>query len=214
VSRVAGILLLSLLWGACSPGSCRGSREAEGVLVVRDGQQLRRIDKDIYRAFYDAQGRLQVVEFDANRDGRAEQTDHHRGGARRPYLTELDRNSDGDVERREHYGDDGRLLRVEEGPARPSVTAEYDGQGQPRRVSRDTDKDGRADRTEEYVGGLLTTTAVDTDRDGRPDRWQRWVKGHMVSEELDTDADGLPDRRLRYGERGELLGLEPFKPSP
>jgi hypothetical protein len=206
------MLGVAVVSGACSAGSCGRPPSPSGTLVTRDGQQLTRIDKDVYRAFYDAQGRLQVVEFDANRDGRAEQTDHHRNGSSRPYLTELDRDSNGEVERREHYGEDGHLLRVEEGTTKPAVSVDYDAQARPRLVSRDTDEDGRPDRTEEYAAGVLVTTTIDSDRDGRPDRWQRWVRGRMVTEELDTDADGKPDRRLKYSERGELLGLEAMKP--
>jgi hypothetical protein len=54
----------------------------------------------------------------------------------------------------------------------------------------------------------VTGVEIDQDRDGRPDRWQSWTKGRLTAEELDTDRDGKPDRRVRYGENGNVLGLE------
>jgi hypothetical protein len=42
------------------------------------------------------------------------------------------------------------------------------------------------------------------------DRWQEWRKGRLVAEDLDTDGDGKADRRLRYGDAGNVLALEPM----
>jgi hypothetical protein len=56
----------------------------------------------------------------------------------------------------------------------------------------------------------VTGVEIDQDRDGRWDRWQSWTRGRLTSEELDTNGDGRPDRRLRYGDDGRILRLEPL----
>jgi hypothetical protein len=71
----------------------------------------------------------------------------------------------------------------------------------------DENGDGVVDRSEIIKKGVVAGVELDTDGDGRVDRWQEWTSGRLVSERLDTDGDGAADRLLRYGSRGEILGL-------
>jgi hypothetical protein len=92
----------------------------------------------------------------------------------------------------------------------PDVWTTNGPDGAPVRKEYDEDGDGRPDRVETLSAGAVTQVEIDQDRDGRPDRWQSWRQGRLSAEDLDTDRDGKPDRRLRYGEDGHVLGLEPI----
>jgi hypothetical protein len=175
-----------------------------------DGRLYHLVGKGPYKAFYDRWGRLQRLEYDANGDGRPDQIAHH-DGARTPRTIEVDEDHDGTVDRWEDYDAAGKLTRV--GTSRrgrgPDVWTTAGPDGQPARREYDEDGDGRPDRAETLQAGALRGVEIDQDRDGRPDRWQSWDRGRLVAEELDTDRDGQPDRRLRYGEDGRVLGLDP-----
>jgi hypothetical protein len=205
---------LALFVAACGPRACGRSEELP-IVQGRDGRTYRLRDTGLYKAYFDLEGRLQILEYDANGDGHPEQIDHHEGDSR-PRLTELDRNSDGRVERWEHY-ENGRLVRAETSRTggRPDTWSTFDGAGLPATVALDTNGDGKPDRTEAYAGGRLLTIQVDGDADGRVDRWQDWTGGVLRSEDLDTDADGRADRRLEYGRSGEVRALTSLPaPSP
>jgi len=55
--------------------------------------------------------------------------------------------------------------------------------------------------------GSLLRVEEDTNRDGRPDKWERYVKGLVQVAEFDENRDGRPDRRLTYRE-AELVLME------
>jgi hypothetical protein len=206
--------LLAVLGGACS-GQC-GARG--GLPPVRpplieavDGRKYYLLDRGPYKAFYDRWGHLQRIEYDSNKDGRPDQIAHHRG-ERHARLLEVDQDFDGRVDRWEDYDEGGVLVKV--GAARrggrPDVWVYATPGGQPRRKEYDEDGDGRVDRAEDLAQGRVARVELDADRDGRMDRWQEWADGRLREEQVDTDGDGRPDRRLRYGARGEVLGLEPI----
>jgi len=162
-----------------------------------------------YKAYYDAQGRLQRLEKDADGDGHPEQIAHH-DGQRIPRRVEVDANSDGRIDRWETYDADGVLTTV--GTARRGGAADawvtLGPDGQERERAYDDDGDGRVDRRETLAGGVVVAVELDSDHNGAIDRWQTMGGGRLLEEQLDTDGDGRPDRRLRYGAQGQLLGLE------
>ena len=177
----------------------------------RDGQKQYLVDKGPYKAFYDAWGRMQRIEYDSNGDGRPDYIARH-DGRRRPHQVDVDSDFDGRTDRWERYDDLGRLLKV--GTARepgraPDLWTSVPAAGEPERREHDPDGDGVIDRVEILRDGRVTEVQVDGDRDGRMDRWQRWEQGHLRSEDLDTDRDGAPDRTVRYDPRGKVLALEP-----
>jgi hypothetical protein len=210
-----GLLLVSLVTSAACAGRCGalGGLPPERPPLVKgaDGRTYHLVGKGPYKAFYDRWGRLQRLEYDANGDGRADQVAHH-DGARTPRTIEVDDDYDGVVDRWEDYDAAGTLSRV--GTSRrgrgPDVWTTSGPDGQPVRKDYDEDGDSRPDRVETLAAGELTAVAIDQDRDGRADRWQSWRQGRLAGEELDTDRDGRPDRRLRYGDDGRVLGLDPI----
>lgn len=55
--------------------------------------------------------------------------------------------------------------------------------------------------------GPLVRVDEDTNRDGRPDKWERYVDGLVQMAEFDENRDGRPDRRLTYRD-AELVLIE------
>jgi hypothetical protein len=194
---------------------CRGCGASAPVIppIVKgpDGREYHLLDRGPYKAFYDRWGRLQRIEYDSNGDGRADQIAYH-DSVKTPRLIEVDEDFDGDVDRWEDYDAAGVLAKVgrtrRRGREAPDMWTTPGADGVAVRVDYDDDADGRVDRTELLKGGRIVGVEVDADRNGRIDRWQDWTDGRLHSEELDTDGDGGPDRRIRYGEKGQVLGLE------
>jgi hypothetical protein len=212
--RAAPVLAAALLGVSCA-GQCgaRGGLPPSRPPTVQgaDGQTYYLVDKGAYKAFYDAWGRMQRIEYDSNGDGRPDHIARH-DGRRRPYQLDVDSDFDGRTDRWERYDDEGRLLKV--GTARapggaPDLWTTAAAAGEPERREHDPNGDGVIDRVEIVRDGRVAEVQVDGDRDGRIDRWQRWDQGRIVAEELDTDRDGKPDRTLRYDPQGKLLAPEP-----
>jgi hypothetical protein len=209
------VVAASLLAASCA-GQCgaRGGLPPPRPPVVTgvDGRKYHLVDRGPYKAFYDAWGRLQRIEYDKNGDGRADHIARH-DGRRRPHQMDVDDDFDGRTDRWERYDDEGRLLKV--GTARepgraPDLWTAAATAGEPERREHDTDGDGVIERTEVLRDGRVTEVQVDGDRDGRMDRWQRWAEGRLVSEDLDTDRDGKADRTVRYDPRGKVLAFDPI----
>lgn len=209
---VLAALLLAGCAGKC--GARGGLPPARPPAVTgADGQKYHLLDKGAYKAFYDRWGRIARLEYDSNGDGKPDHVAHH-DGRRVPHVIDVDTDFDGRPDRWERYDEAGTLVRVGssrdgKGPDRWTAAGP---DGQPARVEIDEDRDGRIERAESLAGGKVTAVEIDSDRDGRFDRWQEWSAGRLVAETLDTDQDGTADRRLRYGPRGEILGLEPVAP--
>jgi hypothetical protein len=209
----------AILAAAVLATSCAGQCGARGGLPPArppsvkgpDGQKYHIVDRGPYKAFYDAWGRLQRIEYDSNGDGRADHIARH-DGQKHAQRMDVDSDFDGRTDRWERYDDEGRLLKV--GTARapglaPDLWTSVAAPGEPQRLEHDADGDGVIERAEVLRNGLVAEVEVDSDRDGRMDRWQRWEKGRLLSEELDTNRDGAADRTLRYDSRGKLVAPPP-----
>ena len=212
--RVAPVLAAALFAASCA-GQCgaRGGLPPPRPPTVTgpDGLKYHLVDRGPYKAFYDAWGRLQRIEYDSNGDGRPDHIARH-DGRRRPHQMDVDSDFDGRTDRWERYDDEGRLVKV--GTARepgraPDLWTIPAAPGQPERREHDADSDGVIERVEVLRDGRVTEVQVDGDRDGRMDRWQRWEQGRLVAEDLDTNRDGTADRTVRYDPRGNILALEP-----
>jgi hypothetical protein len=130
-------------------------------------------------AIYDeTSGRLVRLEYDSDRDGRADAVAYMDGP--RVIRIEVDRDRDGHAERREYYGANQHLERVE----------------------LSTDIAGAAIRIERYENDILTAVEQDTSGDGRIDKWEFYDAGRLASVAFDTMKRGAPDRRLVYGPDG------------
>jgi hypothetical protein len=207
---VACLALVASLPG-CTRKSDQPPQPQVPLLKGPDGREYVLLARANYKPVYDAQGHLEKVEYDRNADGKPDQIAWHRG-ARIPNLVEEDDDFDGAPDRWAYYNPSGVLIKV--GYARkgskPDTWAFYTNDGKLRKQEYDDDGDGTPDRTEIVKDGKVVAIEVDADRDGRTDRWQVPGAGRLSYEDLDTDGDGKPDKRLRYGPKGEVVGLEPL----
>jgi hypothetical protein len=175
-----------------------------------DGRAYRLLDKGQWKGFYDEQGRIAVIEYDSDKDGRADYVAHY--DERRQIRTiEVDEDHDGWADRFEHYDAAGVLEKVgrwrkQRGRADEWTYRAPDGRAA--RIEYDDDGDGAPERAEVLENGAVVRIEMDSDRNGKPDRWQAWQGGRLASEELDTDGDGRPDRRLLFGPRARLQRVE------
>ncbi len=210
----AAVLLGAILSAACGDRACggRGGLPPAALPTVKrgDGRDYRVLDKGAWKGFYDGQGRIAIVEYDSDGDGRADYIAHY-DERRQIRMIEVDEDHDSWVDRFEHYDAAGVLEKVgrcrkQRGRADEWTYRAPD--GRPARIEYDDDGDGKPERTEVLEDGIVVRIEADSDRDGRPDRWQSWQRGRLVSEELDTDGDGQPDRRLVFGPRARLLRVE------
>jgi hypothetical protein len=206
------VLLLGLAATSCTLRSCSSGPDLPWV-TARDGRSYRLLDKGQYKAYYDAAGALQRIEYDSTGNGKPEQIDYH-DGLPRPKRSEFDVNKDGKIDRWEEYDGAGRLVKLATSRAggRPDKWTSFDAASLPSRIEYDTNGDGKPERIELLQEGRLVRVELDTDGDGRIDRWQTWQGGQLMTEELDTDGDGRPDRRLKYGSRGEVVSMELLAP--
>ena len=207
-------LLAAVVSAACSDRACggRGGLPPGGLPTVKrgDGRDYRLLDKGAWRGFYDPQGRIAIVEYDSDGDGRADYIAHY-DERRQIRLIEVDEDHDSWVDRFEYYDAAGVLEKVGRWRKQRGRADEWTYRapdGRPARIEYDDDGDGKPERAEVLRDGLVVRIETDSDRDGRPDRWQAWERGRLVSEELDTDGDGQPDRRLVFGSRARLLRVE------
>lgn len=187
---VRSIALGTLLAAA---SGCTGSSnpKLDGAPVVRgaDGREYRLLAKGPYKAFYDAKGRVDRLEYDSNGDGK---TDHvaFYDGSEYPKRLEVDTDFDGRADRWEAYDENGQLVSVgtsQKHGDRPDVWTFPGPKGDTQRVE------------------------IDSNGDGRPDRWQRWENGRLATEDVDTDGDGRADHRFKHDAQGKITGIEAIR---
>ena len=206
-------LVLAALAAACGERACggRGGLPPGALPTVKRGDgEYRLLDRGAWKGFYDGQGRLAVVEYDSNGDGRADYIAHY-DERRQIRLIEVDEDHDSWVDRFEHYDAAGVLEKVGRWRRQRGRADEWTYRapdGRPARIEYDDDGDGVPERAEVLSDGAVVRVETDSDRDGRPDRWQAWDRGRLAAEELDTDGDGRPDRRLVFGPKARLLRVE------
>ncbi len=213
-SRRLALMLAAVLSAACGGRACggRGGLPPEALPTVKraDGREYRVLDKGAWKGYYDGQGRIAIVEYDSNADGRPDYIAHY-DERRQIRLIEVDEDHDAWVDRFEHYDAAGVLEKVGRWRKQRGRADEWTYRapdGRPARIEYDDDGDGVPERAEVLKDGIVVGIEIDSDRNGKPDRWQTWERGRLVGEELDTDGDGKPDRRLVFGPRARLLRVE------
>lgn len=149
------------------------------------------VEKGRFQALYDGEGRLERVAYDPNGDGRVDLvTFFGTNGA--PVSAQIDSNKDGIVDRWEYYGPDGRLAKLgtsRRKPGTPDLWSYPDGFGGVSRREYDDDGDGRPERAESLLDGVVVAEEFDTSGSGRWDR--RVVRGPDGSvARIDSDPDG------------------------
>jgi len=148
-------------------------------------------------------GRLQLLRYDSNGDGKFDTFSYMDGT--RILRIEIDQNEDGRIDRWEYYGSDQKLEKV--GFSRAQDGTEdawsfFDAAGATERIEISTRRNHKVDRIEHYEKGTLVRAEEDSDGDGRFDKWETYDSARLMSVAFDTLHRGTPDRRLIYGADG------------
>ena len=148
---------------------------------------------------YDKTGRLQLLKYDANNNGRPETFSYMDGG--RIVRIEIDKDEDGKIDRWEYYDQNQKLTKV-------GFSRENDGtvdawsypraDGSTDRIEFSTRRDGKVTRTEYYEKDAIVRAEEDADEDGTVDKWETYQDGHLTSVSFDAEHAGRPTNRLIY----------------
>ena len=180
---VAAILLFAIISGGC----------------IGSNQQA---DRQIAPVYDSKTGRLQLLEFDSNGNGRVDTWSYMDG--QRVVRIEIDQNEDGKVDRWEYYDAQKRLTKVgfSRGDTGKADAWSYSGADGTVATLELAGKDGRIARTEHYEHEQLVSAEEDTDGDGRVDKWETYGIGRLLTVSFDTLHRGTPERRLVYAADG------------
>ena len=154
---------------------------------------------------YDKNGRLQLLKYDSNGDGKVD-TSSYMDGAR-VLRIEIDNDEDGKIDRWEYYGPDQKLEKVGLSRANDGNVDAWAFEapdGSIARIEVSTKRDGKVDRVEYHEKGTMVRAEEDTDGDGRIDKWETYDGPRLASVAFDTLRRGTPDRRLVYGADGTV----------
>ena len=171
---------------------------------------------------YDSQsGRLQLLKYDDNGNGRAETVSFMDGS--RVLRIEIDKDEDGKVDRWEYYDADRRLVKVgfsQAGDGKADAWSFSGPDGSVARIEMAGRGSERIVRTEYYERDVLVRAEEDSDADGAIDKWDTYDKaGNLASVAFDSRKRGTPDRRIVYSpDGGTTFELDPdgdgrFSPS-
>lgn len=148
-------------------------------------------------------GRLQLLKYDSNHNGKVDTISHMDGAL--VLRIEIDKDEDGKIERWEYYGADQKLEKVGFSLAADGTEDAWSFSGPDGSIVRidvSTRRDGKITRVEHYAKDMLIRAEEDTDTDGRVDKWETFEDGRLASVAFDTGRRGSPDRRLVYGAGG------------
>jgi hypothetical protein len=164
-----------------------------------------------------ATGRLQLLKYDSNGDGKIDTWSYMDGA--RVVRIEIDKDEDGKIDRWEYYGPDQKIEKI--GFSRANDGKEdawsYPGpDGAITRIEISTKRDGKVERIEHYEKGVLVSAeeasgAGGTEESkavgkavGKIDKWETYDGDHLATVAFDTQHRGTPDRRLVYGRNGQV----------
>lgn len=160
-----------------------------------DTDAQRKAQSRIQPTYDSANGRLTKLDYDADKDGKAD-TWAYMDGSRLIRL-EADENNDGKIDRWEYY------------PALvPGASTVVTTRPSPERIERATRLDGQISRREFFSGTEMVRVEEDTDANGATDKWETYADGALTVLALDTSGKGRPDRRLIYRADGSLDYIE------
>lgn len=174
--------LTELTYDANKNGRIDTWTEMDGTRPLRsriDSNEDGRIDRWEY---YDAAGRLARVGYSRKAGEKPDAWAYSTASGR---IDRIEMSSSGDpalIDRWEFYD--------------TSAAAGSDGTGPLLRVDEDTNRDGRPDKWERYVGGLVEVAEFDEDRDGRPDRRLTYRDAELVRIETVPDSSGRYTRAV------------------
>ena len=161
-------------------------------------------------ATYDATGKLRLLVYDSNGNGKPDTWSYMDGA--RIVRVEIDKDEDGVIDRWEPTtptrGWRVGTSRANDGNVDTWTYPTADADGTTSRVELSTKRDGRVTRTEFYEDGVLARAQEDTDGNGAVDKWETYANGVVSSVAFDTEGTGHPTRRLAYGANGQVIRVE------
>ncbi len=169
-------------------------------------------DRKKIEPIYDKQtGRLQVLNYDSDGDGKVDTISHMDGA--RVLRIEIDRDEDGRVDRWEYYDANQKLEKVgfsRPGDGKEDAWSSARQDGSIARIDISLARDGKVTRREYYEKDTVVRAEEDGDGDGTFDKWETYEGGRLASVAFDTLHRGKPDRRLVYGADGSAhLEVDP-----
>lgn len=169
-------------------------------------------DRKKIEPIYDRQtGRLQVLNYDSDGDGKVDTISHMDGA--RVLRIEIDRDEDGRVDRWEYYDANQKLEKVgfsRPGDGKEDAWSSARQDGSIARIDISLARDGKVTRREYYEKDTVVRAEEDGDGDGTFDKWETYEEGRLASVAFDTLHRGKPDRRLVYGADGSAhLEVDP-----
>ena len=111
-----GVAILGILFATgCGERACggRGGLPPSPLPMVKDpdGRMYYLLDRGEYKGYYTGDGQIARVEYDSNKDGRADYIAHY-GPNRQIRLIEVDEDYDAWIDRWEYYDANGKLEKV------------------------------------------------------------------------------------------------------
>ena len=192
------------------------------VISLTAGCGRRSDPQHVIQPEYDKQtGRLQVLRYDADGDGKIDTISHMDGS--RVLFIEIDKNEDGRTDRWEYYDEAQRLTKIgvsraDDGKEDAWSFARADGSIQ--RIDISLARDGKVTRREYYENAVMVRAEEDSDADGVVDKWETYEGDRLLSVAFDATHRGKPDRRLIYAADGAVrVEIDPegdgtFVPEP
>jgi hypothetical protein len=144
-------------------------------------------------------GKLTQLTYDANKNGKIDTWTDMDGA--RPIQSRIDSDEDGTIDRWEYYDEKGSLTKVgysrqKNGKADAWAFSGPDGQVVRVETEDDTNADGRPDKWETFVEGVVHTSTMDENGDGRPDRRLTYEAGALTLIESEPDSSGAFQKRV------------------
>ena len=138
---------------------------------LRDAADRKKIEP-----VYDKQtGRLQVLKYDSDGNGKVDTTSHMDGA--RVLWIEIDKDEDGHVDRWEYYDADQKLEKVgfsRAGDGKEDAWSSARPDGSIARIDISLARDGKVTRREYYAKDTLVRAEEDGDGDGVFDKWETY----------------------------------------
>jgi hypothetical protein len=172
------------------------------ITEVGCGGSSKQVTRQMAPVYDSKTGRLQLLEFDSNGNGRVDTWSYMDG--QRVVRIEIDQNEDGKVDRWEYYDEQKHLTKIgsSRGDTGKADAWSYVGADGTVATVELAGKDGKIARTEHYEHEQLVSAEEDTDGDGQIDKWETYGGGRLLTVSFDTRHRGAPERRLVYAADG------------
>ena len=156
---------------------------------------------------FNSSGRLTLLEVDSDGDGFFETRQEYENELLALVKRDLDRDShfecfdfyeNGKHTKQERYNSAGKLRQI----------IEFDSNGNPKLVRKDTSEDDHLDTTQLYERGVIACSFVDKDGNDICESRQEYKDGILLKRTLDTNQDHWPESIFSCDEQGRFFKSE------